>query len=148
MGDKRTYARINSSFSQDHQNVQNSSSLTKTAERGIDQIVQNLRTLKELAIDAANDSNNDWDRSVIQKEVDQRLEIIDDIAHGTKYNGKILLDGNYKARIDFSGNTTVDNILDSISEAYAVTANRQERKVTIRQENTLSAARMCKAKPI
>jgi len=41
------------SFSQDHQNLQNDSALTRTAERGIDQIVQNLRTLKEIAIDSA-----------------------------------------------------------------------------------------------
>ena len=83
------------SLYQDDQNVQNGSSMVKTAERGIDQIVDNLRTMKELAIDAANDSNTDEDRATIQKEIDQRREVINDIALGTKYNGKILLDGRY-----------------------------------------------------
>ena len=110
-------------FSQDHQNIQNDSSLVRTAERGIDQIVQNLRTLKELAIDAANDSNNDWDRSVIQKEVDQRLETINDIAHGTKYNGKILLNGIYRESVFSPENTTVEGIIDSFDVAYNATDN-------------------------
>ena len=110
-------------FSQDHQNVQNNTSLVRTAERGIDQIVQNLRTLKELAIDAANDSNNDWDRSVIQKEVDQRLETINDIALGTKYNGKILLSGIYRETVFAAENTKVDGIIDGIEAAYNASDN-------------------------
>lgn len=113
------------SFSQDHQNLQNDSALARTAERGIDQIVQNLRVLKELAIDSANDSNNDWDRNVLQKEVDQRLQILDDIARGTKYNGKILLDGTYRIPVFNTDNTTIGNVLGSISAAYNATTSSQ-----------------------
>ena len=58
-------------LSQDNQNVQNGSSMLRIAERGVDRIVQTLRTMKELAIDAANDSNTDEDRRTIQKEIDQ-----------------------------------------------------------------------------
>ena len=114
-------------FSQDHQNVQNNSSMIRTAERGIDQIVENLRTLKELAIDAANDSNNDWDRRVIQKEVDQRLETINDIALGTKYNGKILLDGTYRMYVNSFDNDKVEDILASIEGAYNATDDSRSR---------------------
>lgn len=91
------------SMMQDTQNVQNGAALLRTAERGVDQIVDNLRTLKELALDAANDSNTDEDRAIIQKEVDQRLAVIEDIALGTKYNGKYLLEGTWarpKTEID------------------------------------------------
>ncbi|MBR3050916.1 MAG: flagellin, partial [Selenomonadaceae bacterium] len=80
---------------QDNQNVQNGSSMVRTAERGIDQIIQNIRTLKEKAIDAANDSNTDEDRATIQKEFGQLVNTIDDIAIGTQFNGKRLLDGTY-----------------------------------------------------
>lgn len=83
------------SLYQDEQNVQNGSSLVRTAERGIDQIIENLRTMKELAIDAANDSNTDEDRHTIQKELEVRRAVIDDIALGTKFNSKVLLDGRY-----------------------------------------------------
>ena len=99
------------SLYQDDQNVQNGSSMIKTAERGIDQIVNNLRTMKEKAIDAANDSNTDEDRATIQKEIDQRREVINDIALGTKYNGKILLDGRWKQQTGSTGSTggTIDD---------------------------------------
>ena len=49
--------------------------------------------MKQLAIDAANDSNTDEDRRTLQKEFDSRAATINDIAIGTQYNGKRLLDG-------------------------------------------------------
>lgn len=83
------------SLEQDIQNVQNGSSMLKTAHGGIENIVEELRSLKELAINAANDSNTDADRAIIQKEFDKRRETIDDIATSTNYNTKPLLDGTY-----------------------------------------------------
>ena len=83
------------SLDQDIQNVQNGSAMLRTAHGGIENIVEELRSLKELAIDAANDSNTDDDRAIIQKEFDKRRETIDDIATNTNYNTKPLLDGTY-----------------------------------------------------
>ena len=83
------------SLSQDNQNVQNGSAIVRIAERGVDQIIQTLRTMKELAIDAANDSNTNEDRRIIQKELDQCRKTIDDVAIGSQYNSKILLDGTH-----------------------------------------------------
>ena len=118
------------SLLQDNQNVQNGSSLLKVAERGIDQIVEELRTLKELAIDAANDSNTDEDRRTMQKEFDSRIATIDEIAIGTEYNGKILLDGRWSrgGMVALSGggggtNTNVTNLLASISAGTGASAS-------------------------
>ena len=113
------------SLYQDDQNVQNGSSMIKTAERGIDQIVNNLRTMKEKAIDAANDSNTDEDRATIQKEIDQRREVINDIALGTKYNGKILLDGRWKQQTGSTGSTggTIDDAgayIDGVTNLFGL----------------------------
>lgn len=83
------------SLEQDIQNVQNGSSMLKTAHGGIENIVDELRSLKELAINAANDSNTDADRAIMQKEFDQRRATIDEIANWTTYNEKVLLDGTY-----------------------------------------------------
>jgi len=87
------------SLARDSQNIQNGSSMLKIAERGIDRIIDNLRTMKELAINAANDSNTDADRATIQKEFEQRMSTIKDIAISTNYNGKRLLDGRYSGEI-------------------------------------------------
>lgn len=124
------------SLSQDDQNVQNGSAIVKTAEGGINQIVQNLRGMKELAINAANDSNTDQDRISIQKEFNQHIETINDIAINTQYNGKILLDGRYarpeyKTRLiegplqpgNGGGNTTVTDIVAAFKASYNALEN-------------------------
>ncbi len=88
------------SLEQDVQNVQNGSSMLKTAEGGIQNVVDELRELKELAVDASNDSNSDDDRRVLQKMFDQKKANIEDIAISTNYNGKRLLDGTYARPMD------------------------------------------------
>lgn len=85
---------------QDVQNVQNGSTMLKTAEGGIQNVVDELRELKDIAIDAANDSNTDDDRRVLQKMFDQKRANIEDIAISTNYNGKRLLDGTYARPTD------------------------------------------------
>ena len=94
---------------QDNQNVQNGSSMVRTAERGIDQIIQNIRTLKEKAINAANDHNTDEDRATIQKEFDRLVSTIDDIAVGTQFNGKRLLDGTYAGLAKTATSSSTDS---------------------------------------
>ena len=84
------------SLEQDVKNVQNGSSMMKTALGGIQNIVDELRELKELAIDAANDSNTDADRATMQKVLEQKRANIDNIATSTNFNSKSLLDGNYE----------------------------------------------------
>ena len=64
-----------------------------------------LRTLKEKAINAANDTNTDADRATIQKEVDQALDQIDENANVT-FNGKTLLDGSKNDRVAAPGTYT------------------------------------------
>ena len=83
------------SLEQDIENAQTGKALVKTAMGGIENIQDNLREMKAMAINAANDHNTDADRATLQKEFSQRMEQIDDIAATTNYNGKILLDGRY-----------------------------------------------------
>ena len=80
---------------QDVQNVKTGKSMLEVASGGIESIIEELRNIKELAINAANDHNTDADRAVLQKDFDQKMANIDDIATTTNYNGKPLLDGTY-----------------------------------------------------
>ncbi len=82
-------------LNQDEQNVKNGKSMLRVGAGGIDNIVEELRNLKELALNSANDHNTDLDRATLQKEFDQRTANINDIASTTNYNGKYLLDGTY-----------------------------------------------------
>ena len=51
---------------QDVANTQNATSMMKTAEGALNSTVDALKTLKEKAINAANDSNTDLDRETMQ----------------------------------------------------------------------------------
>lgn len=81
------------SLEQDNQNVQNGSSMLKVAEGAMASTVDILKTMKEKVINAANDTNSDADRAIIQKEIDQAIDQIDDNANAM-YNGKVMLDGS------------------------------------------------------
>jgi len=93
------------SLDQDDANTQNGTSLLKTAEGAVSSTVDILKTLKEKAINAANDTNTDADRATIQKEVDQALDQIDENANVT-FNGKTLLDGSKNDHVIAPGTYT------------------------------------------
>ena len=78
---------------QANQNVQNDNALLKTAEGGIGNIIDILKTLKERAVNSANDSNMNTNRGNIQTEVNSLLEQINEIAGKVQFNGRNLLDG-------------------------------------------------------
>ena len=100
------------SLDRDVLNVQNGSSMLSTAERGVNQVVEVLRNMKTLAVNAADDHNTDEDRAVIQMELEKNRETINDIVFNTKFNNKILLDGRYdKPSADYP--STATNIVDS-----------------------------------
>lgn len=82
------------SLGQDEINVKNGSALLAVAEGGVQNQIELLKKVKERVINAANDTNSDTDRAIIQKEISQFYEEIQDIALETNYNGKRLLSGN------------------------------------------------------
>ena len=102
------------SLDQDVLNVQNGSSMLSTAERGVSQIVEVLQSMKALAVNAADDHNNDDDRAIIQMEFESRLGTINDTVYTTKFNNKILLDGRYDRPVSHYPSTAA-HIVDSFS---------------------------------
>lgn len=90
---------------QDYDNTQTGASLLKVASGGLQSSVDVLRTLKQKAIDAANDTNTDADRATIQKEIDQAIDQLDENAEVT-YNGKTMLDGSHNNEVHQPGTRT------------------------------------------
>ena len=83
------------SLGQDIDNAEKGINLIRIAEGGMQNIVDELRDMKAMAINSANDHNCDADRAILQREFASRIESIDSIASTTNYNGKILMDGRY-----------------------------------------------------
>ena len=52
-------------------------SLTETAEGAMEEVTNMLQRMRELALQAANDTNSDLDRRYIQDEIDQLAAEID-----------------------------------------------------------------------
>ena len=83
------------SLGQDSDNSKKGIDLVRVAEGGIQNIIDELRDMKAMALNSANAHNTDIDRATIQKEFASRIEEINDIASTTNYNGIILLDGRW-----------------------------------------------------
>ena len=71
---------------------------TQTAEGGMQESTNILQRMRELAVQATNDTNSKDDRSSIQDEMTQLTEKLDRIATTTQFNGSKLLDGTTKDR--------------------------------------------------
>ena len=85
--------RINiRALNQANANTQNASSLLRVADGALSSTVDIMRTMKEKAINAANDTNTDADRAIIQKELDQVIDQVNDNANIT-FNGRYIFDG-------------------------------------------------------
>jgi flagellin-like hook-associated protein FlgL len=75
-------------------NAQDGISMIQTAEGALNETQSILQRMRELSVQAANDTLTANDRQAIQLEIDQLKEEIDRIANTTQFNKKKLLDGS------------------------------------------------------
>ena len=78
-------------------NAQDAISLIQTAEGALTETHSILQRMRELADQAASDTNTNVDREQIQAELDQLREEIDRIARTTEFNTMKLLDGKIES---------------------------------------------------
>ena len=69
-------------------------SMIQTAEGALNETTNILQRMRELAVQAGNDTNTTSDREEIQKEIDALTEEVDRIANNTEFNTQKLLNGN------------------------------------------------------
>ena len=94
-------------------NANDGISLVQTAEGNLNEINSNLQRIRELAVQAANDTNGTTDYASVSTEITQRLGEIDRIAGAANFNGKKLLDGSLTASLNIqvgAGTGTTDTI--------------------------------------
>lgn len=96
-------------------NAQDSISLIQTAEGALNETHSILQRMRELAVQAANDTNTEVDRDEIQKEINQLTDEIDRIANTTEFNTQKLLNGDkvglrdeIEGKVTAQLNTTAD----------------------------------------
>jgi flagellin len=82
-------------LNQAERNAQDAISLIQTAEGALNETHSILQKMRELAVQAASDTNTDDDRGELQKEIEQLLKETDRISTDTEFNTKKLLNGSY-----------------------------------------------------
>ncbi|PHR66702.1 MAG: flagellin FliC [Idiomarina sp.] len=97
---------------QAQRNANDGISMVQTMEGGLNQINDNLQRIRELAVQAASDTNSADDRTSIQTEITERVAEIDRIAGGASFNGTNLLNGAATLKIQVGANTTVNDSID------------------------------------
>ncbi len=81
------------------QNAEQGVNLIKTAEGALNEVNALLRQMRDLAVNAASDSNNNDDsRAALQAQVTSAVNTINQIANNTDYAGRNLLDGSAGTR--------------------------------------------------
>jgi len=106
-----------------NQAVRNSNdgiSMAQTAEGSMDEMTNILQRMRELSVQAANDTNSASNKQSIQKEVDQLYTELDRIANTTQFNGTNLLDGSTASTTLQIGANSGENLtfsIDSVTTA-------------------------------
>ena len=134
-------------------NSQDGISFLQTAEGALEQTNSMLQRMRELAVQASNDSLTSNDRQYIQLEIDELKEQIDKIANTTQFNKKKILDGssgalwsssniNVKARIN-GGLTYINEHGQEVSSEgnYKIEIKAVGGKAQVQKSNIFSFKR-------
>ncbi|MBO8173154.1 MAG: flagellin [Bacillaceae bacterium] len=85
-------------------NAQDGISLIQTAEGALNESHSIIQRMRELSVQAANDTNTDTDRAKLQQEMDQLAQELARIGDTTEFNTKKLLDGSYQGTFQIGAN--------------------------------------------
>ncbi len=114
-------------------NANDAISLAQTAEGALGSISNNLQRMRELAVQAANDTNNTGDRAALEQEFLLLASENTRIAENTKFNGNEVIGVNTNTTFTFQigANTAADNQVDVTSATFVFST-------TVATTNTLS----------
>ena len=80
-------------------NANDGLAMLATIENATNDVTDMLQRVRELAVQASNDTNSSTDRSYLQQEVDSLLNEINRVASQTVYNNKVVLDGSLSGQL-------------------------------------------------
>lgn len=91
------------------QNASDGISMLQTAEGGLSVIQENLQRIRELVVQGVNGTNGTNEKDALQREINERVKVIKDIADSTKFNGITLLTANTASGANISLQTGANN---------------------------------------
>ncbi len=119
-------------------NAQDGISLIQTAEGALNETHSILQRMRELAVQAANDTATDEDRAQLHQEVEALIEEIDRIGQTTEFNTQKLLSGGFQNKLIHIG-ANADQTL-SISIANMTAAGISVDAVSVSTQSAANTA--------
>lgn len=102
-------------------NTNEALSLLAVIENASSDVTDMLQRMRELAVQAANDTNSVADLQYLEEEVDSLVQEIDRVATQTQYNGQSVLDGTFSEKsiqVGSDAGQTVSLSVASLQSAY------------------------------
>ena len=125
-------------LAQASQNASNGISVLQIADTAVGEITSMLQRIRELSVQAANDTNMVADRQAMQEEIGELRKEVDRIARDTEYNTKKLLDGSSDTRVYASSDPA--NPIDVTRMAVSDEVEPGHYKMTVNAAATQSTA--------
>jgi len=114
-------------------NSQDAVSLVQVAEGGMQTIQDILQRMRELAVQAASDTNVQLDREAMDLEIQQLIEEIDQITELTEFNEMPLLDGSFTNKVIQAGANVDQTMIIEIKSMSATGLDIDSIDVNTRQ---------------
>ena len=112
-------------------NANDGLSMLGVIENATNDVTDMLHRMRELAIQATNDTNSNEDRAFLQKEVAQLKLEITRVAEDTQYNGQEVLDGSFTSKSIQVGTEFGQTITFSVNGIKAVAiGSKDENGIT------------------
>ena len=103
------------------QNANDGVSLTQTASGAMNEITNDLQTMRDLAVESLNATNSSNDRADLNSQYSQLAADINNVASNTQFNGVNLLDGTFQGA-DFQIGANAGQIISVASIASTSTS--------------------------
>ena len=114
-------------------NANDGISMTQSIEGALVEVSDMLQRLRELAIQAYNDTNTGTDRGFIQEEVNLLVAELTRVSSNTRYNNQLVLDGSFASRqlqVGTEGGEVISMSVDSVAAdklgSFSITGDRIE----------------------
>jgi flagellin len=122
-------------------NAQDGISLIQTAEGALNETHSILQRVRELSVQASNDTNTSDDRAEIQKEIGQLVSEVDRIGSTTEFNTKKLLDGGAAVSATVTGvNAAQIEVLGGTADTKVASAVALTAWTSATADNTATTA--------
>jgi len=130
-------------------NANDGISLIQTAEGALNEVTNMLQRMRELAVQAANDTNTDEDRNYLNSEFADLRSEINRIANNTEFNGMKILNGTFNAngtagkfnfQVGANSDQTIDVVLKNFTTASGSGAGGTAQQSIVAITGTFAAA--------